>query len=175
MNWMNCVFDVGRRSAFDGASVPGVRAPIQRGVKRRRSVDSDDVYEEPSPKRRRLSSTRTDESSMPCTSDARSTRRLNTAGVEFSSSLRGVPIERTAVFASYISSLLYRQASQVTGALWSLSCGVIFVNENENEMAKNEKITNSLTKTKTKTKKYCKTKMKLKLKTHWKTKTKTKK
>ena len=31
---------------------------------------------------------------------------------------------------------------------------VIFVNENENEMVKNEKITNLLTKTKTKTKKF---------------------
>ena len=38
-------------------------------------------------------------------------------------------------------------------SLMHLMCSVIFDNENENEMVKNEKITNSLTKTKTKTKK----------------------
>ena len=120
---MNCAFDIGRRSAFDGASVPGAGDLVRChcGVKRRRSVDSADVYEEPSPKRRRLSSTSTDESSVPGASDSRPTRRQNFAGVELSSSLRTVPIERTALFASYISSQLYRQATQVTDALLSLS------------------------------------------------------
>ena len=72
-----------------------------------------------------------------------------------------------AVFPfAFVMTFLERRLVVSRGG-WVPGDRVIFVNENENESGKNEKLTNSLTKTTTKTKKYCKTNTKLKLENNW--------